>query len=83
MDNETTYKMNENQQDLVKRVVDYEANVNKAICEVKEKFDVDAYFNEEDYTLTFKNNKNAMKLIEAKNYVENTYGDDIFKVVYE
>jgi hypothetical protein len=76
--------MNENEKRFVESIVNLEANVNKQLDYIKENYDIDGVFNEDDYTIKLecKNPENALMLAQAKAHIEAEIGEDFIRVVF-
>lgn len=76
--------MNINESRLINGIVNHEANVNNMLAYIKENYHIDSVYNENDCTikLTCNNADNALMLAAAKEYIEETIGSDMIKVVF-
>lgn len=75
-------KINENEKALVKELCDLPANVFKAQQYLKENYNVDSEFDEDnlDIHLSVKDGNNALMLVAAKEYINENL--DIVNVIY-
>ena len=76
--------MNINESRLIDGIVNHEANINNMLHYIKENYNIDGVYQEESCTIKLecKNPNNALMLAAAKEYIENTIGDDIIRVVF-
>ena len=76
--------MNINESRLINGIVNHEANVSNMLAYIKENYHIDGIYNEDDCTikLTCNNIENALMLAAAKEYIEETIGSDMVKVVF-
>lgn len=76
-------KMNTSNYDFIKTITDFESNVIKAQEYIKENYNVDSEFNIEKSELHLKisNINESLMLCAAKEYVNNTIGEDHLHVV--
>lgn len=76
--------MNDNETRFVEDIVNYESNIKNILAYIKENYQIDGEFNEENYTvkLTCPNVDNALMLAQAKEYIEETMGDGMVAVVF-
>ena len=76
--------MNENEKRFVKSIVNLEANVYKQLDYIKENYDIDGTFEENDLTIKLegKNPENALMQAQAKAHIEEEIGEDFIRVVF-
>jgi rRNA processing protein Krr1/Pno1 len=76
-------KLNENERTLVRALVDFEANLNKTKTYLKETYNIDVTFDEENTVMRLTSEKNnALDFIHAKKYVNEVFGNEVVTVVY-
>lgn len=76
-------KLNENERTLVRALVDFEANLNKTKTYLKETYNIDVAFDEENTVMRLTSEKNnALDFIHAKKYVNEVFGNEVVTVVY-
>ena len=76
--------MNDNETRFVEDIVNYESNIKNILAYIKENYQIDGEFNEENCTvkLICPNVDNALMLAQAKEYIEETMGDGMVAVVF-
>ncbi len=76
--------MNINESRLVDGIVNHEANVNNILAYIKENYHIDGTYQEDSCTIKLVCNcaENALMLAQAKEYIEETLGDDMIRVVF-
>lgn len=76
-------KLNENERTLVRALVDFEANLNKTKTYLKETYNIDVTFDEENTVMRLTSEKNnALDFIHAKKYVNEVFGNEVVTIVY-
>lgn len=76
-------KLNENERTLVRALVDFEANLNKTKTYLKETYNIDVTFDEENTVMRLISEKNnALDFIHAKKYVNEVFGNEVVTIVY-
>ena len=62
---------------LVESIVNHRANVNNILSYIKENYNIDGIYNEDDCTITINRGDNdAFKLAKAKDYIESVIGEE-------
>ena len=76
--------MNDNEKRLVESIVNLEANVLKELEYIKENYNIDGVFNEDNNTVKLSCNsvENSLMLAQAKQYIEEKLGEDMIRVVF-
>ena len=76
--------MTDNEKRFVEGIVNYDANVKNILAYIKENYNIDGEYNDEDCTikLTCENIDNALMLAQAKEYIEETMGEGMIAVVF-
>lgn len=76
--------MNSNEKKFIRSIVDLESNINKAKQYIKENYDIDCEFNEENNTLKLScnNSDKALNLISAKEYIKENFDENLITLIY-
>ena len=76
--------INENVKNFIKNLDDLEANILKAQDYIKENLNVDSEFNANTGKLHIwcENAENALYVARAKEYIQETIGEDLVQVIY-
>jgi len=76
--------MADNKRRLIDNIVNLEANVSKHLGYIKENYNIDGVFNNDNNTikLSCENIDNALLLAQAKYYIEEELGEDFVRVVF-
>ena len=76
--------MNSNEKKFIRSIVDLESNINKAKQYIKENYDIDCEFNENDNSIKLicKNAENALGLISAKEYIKENIDENLVTLIY-
>jgi len=76
-------KLTENEKALVKALVDYESHINEATIYLKETYNIDAVFENEDMTCKLTSETaTPMDMIVAKDYINELFTEGMVNVVY-
>lgn len=76
--------MNVNESRLVNGIVNHEANINNMIAYIKDNYNINGVYNEDDCTIKLKCNNpdDALMLAAAKEYIEDSIGNDFVTVIF-
>lgn len=76
--------MTDNEKRFVESIVNLEANVYKQLDFIKEEYGINGVFDEESNTikLVSEGRNDGLKLAAAKEYIEDTIGADLVRVVF-
>lgn len=79
-------KLSNNEKTFVKAIIDNESNIKNSIQYLKEKFDIDATVDSEEFLITLSkkniNESYAEDMIMAKQYLNDVFPNEMYTIIY-